>query len=82
MRASSIYPGGPSRASGDPLTDRAEVEAARRVLGKLSSFEAAGCLALLLVDVFTGPEQFETQEDYMAARDAEVWGTADPFGEG
>lgn len=80
MRSTSIFPGGPPRRDNDPLTDAAEVRAARRILqrartGRLRNVDYGGVLADPL-----GPEQFDSHAEYEAARDLEQWGD-DPFGE-
>ena len=71
MRATSFL--GPDRPEQEyPLTDAAEVREARDLLGEFIRQCAEDCI--------NGPEQYDSHEEYMAARDRELWGDA-PFEE-
>lgn len=79
MRSTSIFPGGPPRRDDDPLTDFAEVRAARRLLQQ-GRTNAKPVEFLDEAIIRLGPEQFDSHAEFEAARDLEHWGD-DPFGE-
>jgi hypothetical protein len=77
MSSLQHLPGGPDRAGGDRLTDRAEVRHIRGpydlpIFGRFWAGDAT--------ELEGGPEQYSSHVEYEAARDAERWGD-DPFEE-